>query len=175
MSNEKSYGQIACETFHPSLDWAHSRCHKSWEKTAEKVIAEYERRNPPFDPGPEVVGVIKELRLTNDELRKQVAYLTDQLHLREEKLPSVERIAQILWENGHTWCDGKKVAQAVLDLLQAKTMNKVQTREEELQADLDERRAKDVDSILKKLDNENQGESEEQYQSRLLRALRSFG
>lgn len=184
MSEQKSYGQIAYDAANRSFK---GDC---WNEAAQAVIEEYKRRQPAL-VGSEIEYACKKAREKYPAVTRQwfcevAAILNAERGFSKTEttpqLPSAEKIAEAIYSiYGDKWPNASdhdksicmREAQAVLDLFQAKRVDIPQTREEELQADLDERRAKDVDSILKKLDNENQGESEEQYQSRLLRALRA--
>lgn len=174
MSTEKSYGQIARETFLPNLKhipgaWEACDSKKDWEQIAVNIIAEYERRNGYLEPEAEA-----SLQLTIKELRKQVAHLTKQLEYRAEKLTSVEKIAKAYFKGiGGDWHyleeKHRQVhligAQAVLDLLQEKQLACDETGKQGCVKEVcTEERAE-----------EKQPETESQYQDRLLRALRDFG
>lgn len=166
MSDEKSYGDIGFHEYYFGSDLKKTVSAQKWNEVAAKIIAEYERRN--LKPAPQ--------------------------------LPSVETIAETIYdclELVTTRGNVLTAAQAVLALLQAKQTIGVDMAAPGADKTVIVRypacKGKNcgcTDGMshskeciaeyaaatkMQDESEEKQAETEEQYQSRLLRALRDFG
>lgn len=192
MSEEKSYGRVAYEAFGGG-PWINYPFRQEIEKASAAVIAEYERRNGALPNYYDPAKSYKDMARTIDDLRKQI----DEMRKRIKTVPAIryEDIANILFAqksicNAIPCCDVYAAAKEIHALVYGDPQVGVdmaapnqdltvitnrKTNHHETIMRMQQTKHETHAFETKVNPEEKKAETEQQYQDRLLRALRDFG